>query len=67
MATRIISKAQARDMAHQLEKLGGVIEKSNAGIVVRAPNGKEAFRAMNGTRGDMLARWPDGLFDCAPA
>ncbi|WP_157132264.1 hypothetical protein [Roseobacter sp. AzwK-3b] len=63
MTTRIITKAQARDMAGQLKKLGALVEKSDAGIVATAPNGKEVFRAMHGTRGDMLARWPDGLFN----
>lgn len=63
MATRIITKSQARDMAKQLEQLGGTIETSDTGIVVKAPNGKTAFRAMIGTGGNMLARWPDGLFD----
>jgi len=65
MTTRIISKAQAEDMADQLVSLGGAKETSDTGIVVKAPNGKEAFRAMIGTSGMMLARWPDGLFDVA--
>ena len=63
MTTRIITKSQARDMAAQLEHLGGIVESSDTGIVVKAPNGKTAFRAMIGTDGTMLARWPDGLFD----
>lgn len=63
MTTRIITKSQAQDMARQLETLGGTIETSDTGIVVKAPNGKTAFRAMIGTDGTMLARWPDGLFD----
>ena len=63
MTTRIITKEQATDMAAQLEKLGGTVENTETGIVVKAPNGKEAFRAMIGTDGTMLARWPNGLFD----
>ena len=63
MASRIITKPQAHEMARQLEKLGGTVEISESGIVVKAPNGKEAFRAMHGSNGTMLARWPDGLFD----
>ena len=63
MTTRIITKSQALDMAQQLESMGGTIETSDTGIVVKAPNGKTAFRAMIGTDGTMLARWPDGLFD----
>jgi hypothetical protein len=63
MTTRIITKTQARDMAAQLEKLGGTVTETETGIVVKAPNGKEAFRAMIGTGGTMLARWPEGLFD----
>ena len=63
MATRIITKAQAHDMANQLASLGGTKETTDTGIVVKAPNGKTAFRAMIGTDGTMLARWPDGLFD----
>jgi len=63
MTTRIITKAQAHDMANQLASLGGTKETTETGIVVKAPNGKTAFRAMIGTGGTMLARWPDGLFD----
>ena len=63
MTTRIISKAQAHDMANQLASLGGTKETTETGITVKAPNGKTAFRAMIGTDGNMLARWPDGLFD----
>ena len=63
MTTRIITKAQAHDMANQLTSMGGTKETSETGIVVKAPNGKEAFRAMVGSTGGMLARWPDGLFD----
>jgi len=63
MTTRIITKAQAHDMANQLASMGGTKETSETGIVVKAPNGKEAFRAMVGSAGKMLARWPDGLFD----
>ena len=63
MTTRVITKAQARDMARQLEQLGGIVETSDTGIVVKTPTGATAFRAMIGTGGTMLARWPDGLFD----
>lgn len=64
MTSRIITKAQARDMAQQLERLGGIVETSDTGIVVTHPRrGKEMFRAMIGSNGTMLARWPDGLFD----
>ena len=66
MTTRIISKAQADNMAAQLASLGGILTRSVTGVYVTTPNGKrEVFRAIkvNGTRGDMLARWPDGLFD----
>ena len=68
MTTKIISRAQAEDMSAQLVALGGTLEESETGYVVKAPNGKEAFRAMVGTDGTFLARWPDGLFDeCASA
>jgi len=63
MTTRIITKAQAHDMANQLASMGGIKETTETGIVVKTPKGKEAFRAMVGTGGTMLARWPDGLFD----
>ena len=64
MTTRIISKAQADNMATQLASLGGIVTRSETGVYVTTPNGKrEVFRAMIGTAGDMLARWPDGLFD----
>lgn len=63
MTTRIITKSQAHDMSAQLETMGGTVETTETGIVVTAPNGKTAFRAMIGTDGTMLARWPDGLFD----
>lgn len=63
MTTRIITKSQARDMAQQLKSLGGIVETSDTGIVVKTPTGATAFRAMIGTGGTMLARWPDGLFD----
>jgi hypothetical protein len=63
MTSRIITKAQARDMASQLESMGGIIETSDTGIVVKTPTGATAFRAMIGSDGTMLARWPNGLFD----
>ena len=63
MTSRIITKSQAHDMAQQLESLGGIVEKSDTGIVVKTPTGATAFRAMIGSDGTMLARWPDGLFD----
>ena len=64
MTARILPPAVVRDMVGQLERLGGVVAWSDTGVVVKAPkSGKEAFRAMHGTGGDMLARWPDGLFD----
>jgi hypothetical protein len=63
MTSRIITKAQAHDMANQLASMGGTKETTETGIVVKAPNGKIAFRAMIGTDGTMLARWPNGLFD----
>lgn len=63
MTSRIITKSQARDMASQLESMGGIIETSDTGIVVKTPTGATAFRAMIGSDGTMLARWPDGLFD----
>ena len=64
MTSRILSRPVVRDMVSQLERLGGVVDWSDTGVVVKAPkSGKEAFRAMHGTGGDMLARWPDGLFD----
>lgn len=63
MTSRIITKSQARDMATQLESMGGIIETSDTGIVVKTPTGATAFRAMVGSDGTMLARWPDGLFD----
>mgnify|MGYP003659697818 CR=1 FL=1 len=64
MATRIITKAQADFMAEQLASLGGIVTRSETGVYVTTPNGqREVFRAMIGTAGDMLARWPDGLFD----
>lgn len=63
MTSRIITKSQARDMATQLESMGGIIETSDTGIVVKTPTGATAFRAMIGSDGTMLARWPDGLFD----
>ena len=66
MATRILPPATVRDMVSQLERLGGIVDWSDTGVVVKAPkNGREAFRAMHGTSGKMLARWPDGLFDQA--
>jgi hypothetical protein len=58
MTARILPPAIVRDMVGQLERLGGVVAWSDTGVVVKAPN-----RAMHGTGGDMLARWPDGLFD----
>ena len=69
MTTKILSRPVVRNMVKQLERLGGVVTWSDAGVVVKAPkSGKEAFRAMNGSGGQMLARWPDGLFDeAAPA
>lgn len=64
MTSRIITKAQARDMAQQLERLGCIVETTETGIVVIHPRrGKEIFRAMIGSDGTMLARWPNGLFD----
>jgi hypothetical protein len=63
MTSRIITKSQARDMASQLESMGGIIETSDTGIVVKTPTGATAFRAMIGSDGTMLARWPNGLFD----
>lgn len=64
MTSRILPRPVVRDMVGQLERLGGVVDWSDTGVVVKAPkSGKEAFRAMHGTGGDMLARWPDGLFD----
>jgi hypothetical protein len=67
MTTRILSRPVVRNMVKQLERLGGIAEWTDTGVVVKAPkSGKEAFRAMRGTRGDMLARWPDGLFDENP-
>ena len=64
MTTRIISKAQADDMAEQLASLGGIVTRSETGVYVTTPKSKrEVFRAMIGTAGDMLARWPNGLFD----
>jgi hypothetical protein len=64
MATKILAPAIVHDMVAQLERLGGVVDWTDTGVVVKAPkSGKEAFRAMNGTGGNMLARWPDGLFD----
>ncbi len=63
MTTRIVSATTALNMSQQLVDLGGKREISETGIVVKAPNGKEAFRAMHGTSGGMLARWPEGLFD----
>jgi hypothetical protein len=63
MTTRIITKSQARNMANQLERLGAIVETSDTGIVAKTPTGATAFRAMIGTDGTMLARWPDGLFD----
>ena len=63
MTSRIITKSQARDMASQLESMGGIIETSDTGIVVKTPTGATAFRALIGSDGTMLARWPNGLFD----
>ena len=63
MATKILSRETASDMANQLVELGGSRTDTETGIVVKAPNGKEAFRAMVGTSGMYLTRWPDGLFD----
>ena len=64
MTTKILAPAVVCDMVAQLERLGGVAHWSDTGVVVKAPkSGKEAFRAMNGTGGNMLARWPEGLFD----
>jgi hypothetical protein len=57
MTARILPPAIVRDMVGQLERLGGVVDWSDTGVVVKAPkSGKEAFRAMHGTGGDMLAR-----------
>ncbi len=63
MATRILTKETVENMADQLVGMGATREDSDAGIVVKAPNGKEALRAMVGTNGGYLTRWPDGLFD----
>lgn len=63
MTARVITKRQAKDMAAQLVDLGGTLEETATGITVKAPNGKTAFKAMIGSDGTMLARWPDGLFD----
>jgi valyl-tRNA synthetase len=64
MTTKILAPSIVRDMVNQLERLGAVVDWSDTGVVVKAPkSGKEAFRAMHGTGGNMLARWPDGLFD----
>ena len=65
MTTRILPKETVESMADQLVALGATREDSDAGIVVKAPNGKEALRAMVGTDGGFLTRWPDGLFDQA--
>jgi hypothetical protein len=63
MTARILPPAIVRDMVGQLERLGGVVAWSDTGVPKPRNRGKEAFRAMHGTGGDMLARWPDGLFD----
>ena len=64
MTTRIISKAQADKMVDQLARMGGIVTRSETGVYVTTPKSKrEVFRAMIGTAGDMLARWPDDLFD----
>jgi len=63
MTTKILPRATVKDMVKQLEELGGVTEKSATGYVVKAPNGKEALRAMIGRDGSFLTRWMDGLFD----
>jgi len=67
MTSRILPPAVVRNMVAQLERLGGLVQWSDAGVVVKAPKSvKEAFRSMHGTGGNMLARWPDGLFDQRP-
>jgi len=63
MTTKILPHATVKDMVKQLEALGCTTEKSATGYVVKAPNGKEALRAMVGTTGMFLTRWMDGLFD----
>jgi len=65
MTTAILPRAKVIDMSNQLKALGATLVKSDTGYVVTAPNGKEVLRAMIGTSGQFLTRWPTGLFDVA--
>lgn len=63
MATKITTKSDVKAMVAALEKMPRAnVQWSQTGVVVKAPNGKEVFRAMVGRDGSYLVRHMDELF-----
>jgi hypothetical protein len=63
MTTKITTKSDVKKMVAALEKLPRAdVQWSGTGVVVKAPNGKEVFRAMVGRDGSYLVRHMEGLF-----
>lgn len=63
MATFITTKAEVQKMVDALEKMPRANAVwSETGVYLKAPNGKEVFRAMVGSGGTYLVRHVDGLF-----
>ena len=63
MNTFITSKTDVKAMVAALEKMPRAeIKWSQAGVYVKAPNGKEVLRAMVGRDGSYLVRHIEGLF-----
>jgi len=63
MTTFITSKTDVKAMVSALEKMPRAeINWSQAGVYVKAPNGKEVLRAMVGRDGSYLVRHIEGLF-----
>lgn len=63
MTTFITTKTDVKAMVAALEKMPRVeVNWSQAGVYVKAPNGKEVLRAMVGRDGSYLVRHLEGLF-----
>ena len=63
MTTFITTKTEVKKMVAALEKLPNVKPVwSDTGVYIKAPNGKEVFRAMVGSGSKYLVRHIDGLF-----
>lgn len=63
MTTFITTKSDVKAMVAALEKMPRAeINWSQAGVYVKAPNGKEVLRAMVGRDGSYLVRHMEGLF-----